>query len=198
MATDEEDLAEQIDEIRELSGEGNIVEGIFMAAETRFVGGARELRAEVERRQETPNGEGGWRDPAEARELIASMSPEQQRQQFEKATNILMRDLVRVPVKYHEIAMIGGGMTELYAELEGLLLSMHNPVIRESILIPVAEPYEEDVRAFLAELAAVCWGFVELLGGEEGRHHRAYLERAAEEWGIPVEVLEEQLQLGGQ
>jgi len=193
MGVGEEDLAEQLDQLRELSGDGTLMEGVFMAAEQRFLMGAHELRAEVERRRQTPHGDGGWRDPAEARQLIANMDPEQQRQQFERASGILMRDLVRVPVKYNEVAMLGGAMTEMYAELEALLLSMHNPVIRESMLIPVAEEYEDDVREFLAEFAAACWGFVEMLGGEQRNHYRAYLERAAEEWRVDVEELERQL-----
>lgn len=193
MGVDEGDIAEQLDQLRELSGDGTLMEGVFMAAEQRFLMGAHELRAEVERRQQTPNGEGGWRDPAEARELIQGMSDEQQREQFDRAMGILMRDLVRVPVKYHEVAMLGGAMSDMYGELEALILSMHNPVIRESLLIPVAPAYEADVREFLAEFAAVCWGFVELLGGEQREHYRAYLERAADEWGVDVDELEQRL-----
>lgn len=145
-------------------------------AEQTFIRGGTSLRQEIGRRREASADGDGWRDPDDARDVIDDLEPEAQRQQFERARGVVLNELSNVFAGWH-VLVRSHDTSALKGPLRSLVLSLHNPMIQESLLVAVADPYEEEAREFLAEIAALLWGFIEALGDVDGDHLEFYLSR---------------------
>lgn len=152
--------------------------------ETGLISGADALAAEINERRETPHAEGGWRSPAEARSILDDLEPVEAAAQFEWAAGQFVDDVATIPAIYHSLTQPEIEAPPIQPAVRKLLLSLHNPMVRESLLIPVADPWKDEVRELFADLAAVCWGFIEVTAGRAGPHHRDYLDHLAEMWNV--------------
>lgn len=157
-------------------------------AQQRVVAGAASVRQEVNRRQSADPADGGFLDPEDARERIATADADTQREQFEWARDRLMTALVEVPGAYHDVFQVNRE-ADPAASLRELIVLLHDPLVRESLLVAVAEPYEADARELLAEIAGMAWGLIETMAGQAGPHHRTYLRHLADYWDVDVDEL---------
>lgn len=187
------DGAEQLDEYRDLSPNNNVIEGAFIATEARFIAGAAQVEREVERRRELDPDQGGWRDPETVRRALAGFSDEQQREQFRTVRDQLLADVARIPMGYHDMLLLGMGSRPIIEAMKDVAISLHSPVVQESLLLPVAEPWRDEVTAALDEFAALLWGFLETLTLDRGPNHQVYLEYLADHWEVEDELLAEYL-----
>lgn len=162
---------------------------LMQQAEASFIAGAAAIEREIERRRETPPEEGGWRAPEAVREEIESYDPATQRRQYESVRDVLLEKVAAVPVAYHTNSVQGivdtGQMVEALREL---VVFLHNPVVVESLLLPVAEPWREDIREDYAEFASIAWGFVETLTFDAGEHHAVYRKYLAPAWSVVLDA----------
>lgn len=155
-----------------------------------IIRGGTAAREEIEERREAPADGAGWRDPDEARQIIEEMSDEQQRQQFERARSAIMNEVSNVFAGWH-VLVRSQDTSAVKGPLRSLTLSLHNPMIRESLLVAVDGEHQEGVRQLIAEIAALLWGFIEALGNVDGDHLEFYMSRiepsigAFEEGNVP-------------
>lgn len=176
-----------IDKMRELSQHDDPLQGALNMMEQQFLRAFDDVSAEIKQRRETQ-----WRTREEAQAVIEELDEADRRAQFEAAIQQVRADAARVPVAYHSAVMAQAASGDTISKaLTELMISLHNPMLQESLLIPVADPYKEAVREELGEFGAVLWGFVAATAGQPGPHARAYVEYAAEDWGLdPQQVLE--------
>lgn len=165
--------------------------------EQAFVVNASNLRGEINRRLRTPRAEGGWRTGEEARAMIDNLDDAGKAAQFEGVLRQLIDDLATLPTIYHSMMQPDIQAPPAAPAVRDLLLALHNPMVRESLLIPVSPDYRDAMREFMAEIAGICWGFVEVTAGQAGPHHRTYLTHLADAWNIDdVDRLASVLNLG--
>lgn len=126
-----------------------------------------------------------WMGPEEARATLQDLDAESQREQFRQARDAVLQDVARIALAYHELMLIGSGgrgLEPLTERTKALLISLHNPLIQESLLLAVEDEYRADAREAFDELGHILWGWAEASAGDDTGHGSAYLRYAAREW----------------
>lgn len=158
-----------------------LAQGLKAEAEASVLDGMAIARDEVEQRRAAD-----WPDEQTARERLSDLSPEQRRRQFENARETLVEDFADVIVTTNEFSLGTKSIQQVQAAYRDFLASIHNPLLRESLLLAAQEDYRDDVRELLAELAALVWGWYEAADASKGECARTYLEYAAPRWGTTL------------
>lgn len=187
-----QDALDQLNYLREL-GDGDPVEGGFVAADAALLENLRQVSGEVQTRRSTPHAEGGWRSFENARETIRNLPPEQQLQQHRAARDAVLADLAQIPIAWHDMSLRNRPPQTLLDAMTGFLVTLHNPIIQESLLVVVDDDREEEAREMFRELSGILWGFVETSSGVQGDFYATYLRYLSEHWGLDPGELERRI-----
>lgn len=76
-------------------------------------------------------------------------------------------------------------------QFQDLLVLLHDPQIREAILLAVDDEYRDDIREWFDQIGSVVWGFVDLANGDQTENAQLVLEIAAGLQGVDEEKVKQ-------
>lgn len=174
---------DKIKEVRKLASmdEQEIITYGILRMEEQLLSGFGDIKTRVDANQAD-----NWPTREEVQEHLATLDESEQWQQFEEAVEALEMDVVRVGVRYHELALKGDDVGPFLDAFKDLLVTVHSPVIQESILLAVAEPFRPRVRDQFQQFGRILWGWytVTLPQQIDNDAARTYLRYAGDRWGM--------------
>lgn len=172
-------MLDKLSQLRELQGmdEEELIERGLQQAEQSILRGLGKVREDVDEKRRTE-----WMDRETIRSRLQSMDADAHEQQVAMALDALEQDVARVFITYHEMVLFEDGIRNFLDAIGTLIVSLHSPVVQESLLVAVRDPYREQVREQMELFGALLWGWAETTAGEDGGHAKTYLELAATRW----------------
>ena len=179
-------MRDTLNQIRELQNmdERELIQMGMMRAENLLIDGMEDIQTRIQNRQA-----GDWPERDEIRAHLEDLPDHQQREQFEQVLAAVEEDVSRVVFSYHEIALVEDGMSNFERALSDLIVSVHSPVVQESLLLAVSPDYRPRLRDQMREFGHLLWGWFEAIQGVEGGHADRYVPRLAGYWEMDPDEL---------
>lgn len=147
--------------------------------------------------------ETGWLDREQVREHLESLDEDEQFQQFEQVMAEVEAEFRRFFVTYHEMTAgdvinaeagntvidADGAPSRMIEAGKSLIVTLHSPVVQESLLLAVAPMYRDRMRDQFREFGHLFWGWLHVTAGMHSEHGEIYLEHAAMRWPFDHEAL---------
>lgn len=157
--------------------------------EEQLLDGIADIKARVDESHDK-----AWPTREEIQDQLDSLDEAEQREQFERAMRAVEDDIARVGVRYHELVLRGEGIGPFFDAAQELFVTLHSPVIQESLLIAVSEPYRPRVRDQMQQIGRLFWGWYTVSIPEvvDNEAARTYLRQAGDRWDVDPRELFEQ------